>query len=44
MIRLRLEQRMDARKIESLWSHVHGLGVLQSAGSFTAAAQRLGLS
>jgi DNA-binding transcriptional LysR family regulator len=35
---------MDARKIESLWSHVHGLGVLQSAGSFTAAAKRLGLS
>ena len=35
---------MDTRKIESLWSHVHGLGVLQSAGSFTAAAQRLGLS
>jgi len=35
---------MDIRKIESLWSHVHGLGVLQSAGSFTAAAQRLGLS
>jgi DNA-binding transcriptional LysR family regulator len=35
---------MDVRKIESLWAHVHGLGVLQSAGSFTAAAQRLGLS
>jgi DNA-binding transcriptional LysR family regulator len=35
---------MDVRKIESLWSHVHGLGVLQSAGSFTAAARRLGLS
>jgi DNA-binding transcriptional LysR family regulator len=35
---------MDTRKIETLWSHVHGLGVLQSAGSFTAAAQRLGLS
>ena len=35
---------MDPRKIETLWSHVHGLGVLQSAGSFTAAAQRLGLS
>src|ERR1700712_1521907 len=35
---------MDVRKIEALWSHVHGLGVLQSAGSFTAAAQRLGLS
>jgi DNA-binding transcriptional LysR family regulator len=35
---------MDTRKIEALWSHVHGLGVLRSAGSFTAAAQRLGLS
>src|ERR1700755_1334573 len=35
---------MDTRKIEALWSHVHGLGVLQSVGSFTAAAQRLGLS
>src|SRR4051812_22932949 len=35
---------MDPRKIEALWSHVHGLGVLQSAGSFTAAAGRLGLS
>ena len=35
---------MDAKKIDALWSHVHGLGVLQSAGSFTAAAQRLGLS
>jgi DNA-binding transcriptional LysR family regulator len=35
---------MDPRKIESLWSHVHGLGVLRSAGSFTAAARRLGLS
>ena len=35
---------MDGRKIESLWAHVHGLGVLQSAGSFTAAARRLGLS
>src|SRR3954451_267145 len=35
---------MDARRIESLWPHVHALGVLHSAGSFTAAAQRLGLS
>jgi len=35
---------MDTRKIESLWAHLHGLGVLHSAGSFTAAAQRLGLS
>src|SRR6476469_8467090 len=44
MERLEAEQKMDVRKIESLWSHVHGLGVLQRAGSFTAAAQRLGLS
>ncbi len=35
---------MDARRIETLWPHVHGLGVLRSAGSFTAAARRLGLS
>lgn len=34
----------DDRRIESLWSHVHGLTVLESAGSFTAAARRLGLS
>ena len=34
----------DVRRIESLWAHVHALGVLQTAGSFTAAAQRLGLS
>ncbi|HEX4510226.1 MAG TPA: LysR family transcriptional regulator [Burkholderiaceae bacterium] len=34
-----MEQRID-----SLWSHVHALGVLQDAGSFTAAAQRLGMS
>jgi DNA-binding transcriptional LysR family regulator len=32
------------QRIESLWSHVHALGVLHSAGSFTAAAQRLGVS
>jgi DNA-binding transcriptional LysR family regulator len=36
--------RMDDRKIESLWSHVHGLTVLGQQGSFTAAAQRLGIS
>jgi len=35
---------MDDRRIEHLWAHVHALGVLQAAGSFTAAAQRLGLS
>jgi DNA-binding transcriptional LysR family regulator len=32
------------QRIESLWSHVHALGVLHGAGSFTAAARRLGVS
>ena len=31
-------------KSEMLWSHVHWLVMLASAGSFTAAAQRLGVS
>lgn len=35
---------MDVRKIDELWAHVHWLGVLAAAGSFTAAAQRLGVS
>jgi len=35
---------MKGKNIESLWSHVHGLGVLASLGSYTAAAQRLGVS
>ena len=35
---------MNSKNIESLWSHVHGLGVLASLGSYTAAAQRLGVS
>ncbi len=35
---------MDARRIETLWSHVHWLSVLGMLGSFTAAAQRLGVS
>jgi DNA-binding transcriptional LysR family regulator len=35
---------MDPRKVESLWSHVHWLTVLAAQGSFTAAAQRLGVS
>ena len=35
---------MDPRRIETLWSHVHWLGVLGTLGSFTAAAQRLGVS
>ncbi len=35
---------MDSRKIEALWSHVHWLTVLGQQGSYTAAAQRLGVS
>ncbi|MBI5255011.1 MAG: LysR family transcriptional regulator [Burkholderiales bacterium] len=35
---------MDHRRVETLWSHVHWLTVLGQAGSFTAAAQRLGVS
>jgi DNA-binding transcriptional LysR family regulator len=35
---------MDPRRIDTLWSHVHWLGVLGMLGSFTAAAQRLGVS
>ena len=31
-------------RIDTLWRHVHGLGVLGMLGSFTAAAQRLGVS
>lgn len=35
---------MDERRIDTLWSHVHGLTVLGMLGSYTAAAQRLGVS
>jgi DNA-binding transcriptional LysR family regulator len=35
---------MDKRRIDTLWAHVQGLAVLGQLGSFTAAAQRLGLS
>ena len=35
---------MNERKIEALWSHVHWLTVLSASGSYTAAAQRLGVS
>jgi DNA-binding transcriptional LysR family regulator len=34
----------DQRRVETLWSHLHWLTVLGTAGSFTAAAQRLGVS
>lgn len=35
---------MRAKKIDGLWSHVHWLGILAEMGSFTAAADRLGVS
>lgn len=35
---------MDAQKIESLWSHLHWLIVLAEQRTFTAAANRLGVS
>ncbi|MEK8051913.1 LysR family transcriptional regulator [Ideonella sp. DXS22W] len=35
---------MDERRIDTLWSHVHALSILGTLGSYTAAAQRLGLS
>lgn len=35
---------MKTKKVEGLWSHVHWLGVLAEMGSFTAAAERLGVS
>jgi len=37
-------EAMESRKIETLWSHVHWLGVLGATGSYTAAAQRLAVS
>ncbi len=35
---------MKKQQIEALWGHVHWLGVLADAGSYTAAAARLGVS
>lgn len=35
---------MVERRIDSLWSHLHWLTVLGDLGSYTAAAQRLGVS
>lgn len=35
---------MERQKIEMLWHHLHSLVILSEAGSFTAAAVRLGLS
>ena len=35
---------MKIRKVDTLWTPVHWLGMLATAGSYTAAAQRLGVS
>ncbi|MGE0098218.1 MAG: LysR family transcriptional regulator [Hydrogenophaga sp.] len=35
---------MNEKKIEGLWTHLHWLTVLAQHGSYTAAAQRLGVS
>ncbi len=35
---------MDHQKVESLWVHLHWLTVLAQHGSYTASAQRLGVS
>lgn len=35
---------METKSITALWSHIHSLGVLAVTGSFTAAAQRLGIT
>ena len=35
---------MKKQRIEALWGHVHWLGVLAEAGSYTGAAARLGVS
>jgi DNA-binding transcriptional LysR family regulator len=35
---------MATQKIETLWAHVHWLGMLSTTGSYTAAAQRLAVS
>ena len=35
---------MIDQKVENLWMHLHGLTVLAQQGSYTAAAQRLGVS
>jgi DNA-binding transcriptional LysR family regulator len=37
-------QCMNEQKINELWSHLHWLSVLAQQGSFTAAAERLGVS
>jgi len=38
------DPRLNDSRAEQLWGHLHWLGVLGTLGSFTAAAQRLGVS
>ena len=35
---------MDSKLVESMWQHLHTLVIVESTGSYTAAATRLGLS
>ncbi|WP_126285627.1 LysR family transcriptional regulator [Burkholderia stagnalis] len=35
---------MNQQNVQALWPHIHSLTVLAASGSFTAAAQRLGIS
>lgn len=35
---------MAETNIQALWSHIHALAMLSKLGSFTATAQRLGIS
>ena len=37
-------EAMEIKQIASLWAHLHSLGMLAETGSFTAAAQRLGVT
>jgi DNA-binding transcriptional LysR family regulator len=44
LFKLSNNEVMKTKKVDDLWSHVHWLGVLADMGSFTAAAERLGVS
>ena len=35
---------MDSKLVEGMWQHLHTLVIVESTGSYTAAATRLGLS
>ena len=40
----KLNNPMDAKKIEALWHHLYSLVIVDATGSYTAAAVRLGLT